>query len=416
MRYRIREPWVPACMQKAVPEGPLVSYLRPFGHSLIEQGYFGNYLRRHVKLAMYFSQWLKRRGVGLRGITSEHVSGYLKWRDRQRLTLPDQSAAIGHLIMFLRSIRAIPAGTISEPPLTPVERAIRAYEQYSIQKRGLASVTVANYARFIRDFLKDRFSDGAVKLSCLSAADVNGFVQRRAPSLRRRQAKSMTIALRSFLRYARWRGAIKLDLAAAVPTVPNWSMSSVPRAIAPDKTTKLLRSIDRQTQQGCRDYAVLLLLARLGLRAGEVASLELDDIDWSAGRLSARVKGSRRSEMPMSVEVGKAIAVYLRQGRPKSSSRRVFLRLKAPHQGFRGQSAVGSIVRHALLRAGIDSPTRGAHQFRFGLASQMLRQGASLAEIGALLGHQHPDTTRIYTKIDLKALHTLALPWPRAIQ
>jgi integrase/recombinase XerD len=174
----------------------------------------------------------------------------------------------------------------------------------------------------------------------------------------------------------------------------------------------LLTSIDRHTAMGRRDYAIVLLLARLGLRSGEVVSLELDDIDWIAGRLSVRGKRGQRSEMPIPTDVGQAIAAYLRHDRPHSTSRRVFLRIKAPICGFLGSCGIGSIVRHRLQREGIDAPTHGAHQFRHGLATEMLRQGASLAEIGAVLGHRHPDTTRIYSKVDLKALHTLAQPWP----
>jgi integrase/recombinase XerD len=165
---------------------------------------------------------------------------------------------------------------------------------------------------------------------------------------------------------------------------------------------------------GRRDYAILLLLARLGLRAGEVASLGLNDIDWSVGKLSVCGKGGRRCELPLSSEVGAAIAAYLRQGRPQCTDRRVFLRTKAPARAFQGSSAVGTIVKRRLKRARITAPTYGTHQFRHGLASDMLREGASLVEIGAVLGHHHPDTTRIYTKIDLKALHTLAQPWPGA--
>lgn len=177
----------------------------------------------------------------------------------------------------------------------------------------------------------------------------------------------------------------------------------------------MLTSIDRRNAIGRRDYAILLLLARLGLRSGEVASLELGDIDWNAGKLSVRGKTGQRSELPLTSEVGKVIAAYLRCGRPQSTSRRVFLRAKAPVRGFRGSSGVGSIVRHRLQRAGIDAPTLGSHQFRHGLASGLLRHGASLSEIGELLGHHSPETTKIYIKVDLDALRTLALPWPGGV-
>jgi site-specific recombinase XerD len=284
------------------------------------------------------------------------------------------------------------------------------------EDRALAEATIINYVPFIEKFLKDRFSDGQAKLSHLTAGDVVRFVQRQAPRLHIKRAKLMTTALRSFFQYARFRGEVTLDLAAAVPIVANWSMTSIPRAIAPAQIRQLLASIDRPTAMGRRDYAIVLLLARLGLRSGEVVSLELDDIDWRAGRLSVHGKRGQRSEMPIPTDVGKAIAVYLQHGRPPSTSRRVFLRTKAPIRGFQGPSGVGSMITHRLKRAGIDSPTHGAHQFRHGLATEMLRQGASLAEIGAVLGHRHPDTTRIYSKVDLKALHTLAQPWPEGVR
>ncbi len=226
----------------------------------------------------------------------------------------------------------------------------------------------------------------------------------------------MTTALRCFLRYARYLGEVTLDLAAAVPIVANWSMTSIPRAISADHVRRLLASIDRRTAVGCRDYAVLLLLARLGLRSSEVAFLELDDIDWKRGCLYVRGKGAQRLELPLPTEVGKAIVAYLRHGRALSTSRRVFLRAKAPIRGFRGACAVGSIVRHSLKRAGINAPTTGTHQFRHGLATEMLRQGASLGEIGELLGHRHPQTTKIYAQVDIKALRTLALPWPGGVR
>jgi site-specific recombinase XerD len=249
-------------------------------------------------------------------------------------------------------------------------------------------------------------------LSRLSARDVVRFVQQQAPHLHLKRAKLLTSALRSFLRYARYRGEVALDLAAAVPVVANWSMPSIPRAIGADQARRLLASIDRCTGVGRRDYAILLLLARLGLRSGEVAFLELEDIDWDAGQVSVRGKGGQRSALPLPPDVGEAIAAYLFNGRPCSSDRRVFLRSRAPIRGFMSQAAIGSIIRHALQRTGIQTPTMGAHQFRHALASQMLHHGASLKEISEVLRHRRPQTTTTYAKVDLKALRTLALPWP----
>ena len=394
------------------PEGPLAAHTSAFAESLSAQGYSANSIHRQVLLAACFSRWLQEKGVALRRITSDHPGRYLRFRFRQVQPTPGDGAALRHLLEFLRRDGVIAAERRLAPRLTPVERCARAFEEYLRQERALAPATVSNYLPFVRGFLTGRFGGGPVILSRLSAHDVVNFVQRQAPRLHRKRAKLLTSALRSFLRYARYRGAVKLDLAAAVPVVANWSMPSIPRAIGSDQVRQLLTSLDRRTAMGRRDYAVILLLARLGLRSGEVAFLELDDLDWEAGLVCVRGKGGQRSELPLPAEVGQAIAAYLRRGRPDSASRRVFLRAKAPIGGFRGASGVGSIVRHSLQRAGVKAPTHGAHQFRHGLATEMLRQGASLAEIGVVLGHRHPQTTKIYTKVDIKALRTLALPWP----
>jgi len=398
------------------PEGPLAAYITPFAESLRKQGYALKSIHRQVQIAVGFSRWLKRQEVASSSITSEHPSRYLRYRARWARPSQGDAAALNHLLTLLRGQGAIPAEKISVRRLTPVERLTEEYELYLREVRGLAEATIVNYVPFICKFLKDRFGDGPLALSQLCASDIARFVQRQASHLHRKRAKLLTTALRSFFRYARYLGKTKLDLAAAVPAVADWSMSSIPRAIPAEQVRQLLASIDRRTGMGCRDYAILLLLARLGLRSGEVASLELDNIDWNAGLLSVRGKSGQRTELPLPAEVGEAIAAYLRRGRPQSTSRRVFLRARAPIRGFRGASGVGSIVRHRLQRAGLNAPTHGAHQFRHGLATQMLRQGASLDEIGEVLGHQNPQTTTIYTKVDLDALRALAMPWPGGVR
>lgn len=400
-----------------VPEGPLATYLEPFAKSLREQGYAQCSIHRQVRLAACFSRWLVQCKVTLRSLTSDHPRRYLRYRVRRVRLCQGDSAALQHVLDFLRHGRVIPAEKkVSAYPKTPAERCSHAYEQHLREVRGLARATIINYVPFICSFLKDRFGSGPATLSHLCARDIVGFVRRQAPLLHPKRAKLLTSALRSFLQYARFLGKVKLDLAAAVPVVANWSMSSIPRAIGTDAVRQLLASIDRRTALGRRDYAVLLLLARLGLRSGEVAFLELDDIDWKAGQLSVRGKSGQRADLPLQLEVGRAIASYMRYGRPQCASRRVFLRIKAPVRGFLGASGIGSIVRHRLLRAGVEAPTHGTHQFRHGLATEMLRQGASLGEIGELLGHHNPQTTKIYTKVDLGALRTLALPWPGGVR
>jgi integrase/recombinase XerD len=394
------------------PEGPLAAHLDAFAQSLSAQGYSLDSMHRQVLLAACFSHWLRRQGVAVRQIRSDHPPRYLRVRHRRVRPARGDAAALSHLLDFLRGDGVIPAEKMAVPRRTPAERCADEYAQYLREARDLAKATIVNYVPFIQGFLRNRFGTGRVVLSRLSASDVVRCVRRQAPLLHRKRAKLLTSALRSFLRFARYRGAVTLDLAAVVPAVANWSMPSIPRAIGADQVRQLLASLDRRTAMGRRDYAIVLLLARLGLRAGEVAFLELDDLDWEAGQVSVRGKRGHRTALPLPVDVGQALTAYLRRGRPRSTSRRVFLRDKAPVRGFLSQCAIGSVIRHALQRAGITAPTTGAHQFRHALATDMLRRGASLTEIGEILRHRSPQTTTIYAKVDLKALRTLALPWP----
>ena len=294
---------------------------------------------------------------------------------------------------------------------TPSERLVEEYDFYLQRERVLSLATRINYRPFIQKFLTVRFGKGPIVLSRLRATDIIGFVRYHAGQLNGKRVHLMTTALRSFLRFARHRGDITLDLAACVPAVANWSLSTLPRAISPTHVKQVLKHCDRQTAVGRRDYAILLLLARLGLRSGEVAGLNLEDIDWKDGVFSVLGKAGL-SQLPLPGDVGKAITAYLKDGRPRlSSSRRLFLRARAPVVGIKSM-AVRDVVKRALARAGIDSPRKGAHQFRHALATDMLKRGASLREIGDPLRHQSPETTAIYAKVDLISLRALAMPWP----
>jgi integrase/recombinase XerD len=393
------------------PDGPLVTHIGPFAQSQSSQGYAQSSIHRQVLLAAGFSRWLQQRGVALRHVNSDHLSQYLRCRARRLRPHVGDAAAFRQLLDFLRGEGLIAAEKIAARRPTAVECCTREYADYLSDVRAVARATIIAYVPFVRGFLTDRFGTGRVRLTRLSAGDVVRFVQHQSPHLGLQRAKLLTTALRSFLRYARYRGGVTLDLAAAVPTVANWSMPSIPRAIGESQIRQLLASIDRHSAIGRRDYAIILLLARLGLRSGEVTFLELEDIDWNAGQVSVRGKGDRQTALPLPADVGAAIADYLHHGRPRSTTRRVFLCSEAPIRGF-AQRGVGSIIRRALQRAGIQAPTKGAHQFRHALATQMLRHGASLTEIGGVLRHRNPQTTTIYAKVDLTALRTLALPWP----
>jgi len=397
-------------------EGPLSANVAGFAKWARDEGYAPPSRWRKVFLAAGFSRWLGQQAVRVRPISSEHVARYLRSHVGPMQIRRGDAATLRQFIDLLRRQGVVPPEKVLPCRLTPVERAADAFAHYLRNERALAEAAVVNYVPFVRRFLAERFGDRPVRLSGLCADDVARFVQRQAPRLHLKRAKLLTTALRSFFRYARYRGGITCDLAAAVPTVANWSMASIPRAIPAEAVHRLLASINRRTATGRRDYAILLVLARLGLRAGEVVRLELEDIDWNAGSLSVQGKGDQRCALPLPAEVGAAIAAYLRYGRPPSSSRRVFLRAKAPIRGLLGAQAISSLVRHNLIRADIQAPTHGAHQFRHALATEMLGHGASLTEIGEVLRHRSPQTTMIYAKVDLESLRTLALPWPGGVR
>jgi site-specific recombinase XerD len=287
-----------------------------------------------------------------------------------------------------------------------------------LEQQGLASPTIERYTIAARQFLKNRFGDGALDMRTVVASDVIDFIRSQSAHLRPPGLKCVVTAMRSFLRFGQYRGDVSAELVAAVPAVATWTTTpALPRAISTDHAQRAIDSCDLGTAIGLRDRAVLLILARLGLRANEVITLQLGDCDWDRGHLRVQSKGGRECLLPLPDDVGGAIATYLEHGRPAGNDRHLFLRSTAPICGFKsGSDGIGSIVRYALARAGVDSPHRGSHQFRHALAVRMLRGGASFAEIGEVLRHRSPQTTSIYARVDIDALRPLALPWPGGAQ
>lgn len=289
------------------------------------------------------------------------------------------------------------------------------YERYLRTERGLTTATVINYLPYVRRFLVERFGRGKLRFLELGPSDISSFILRHAHSMSPGRAKLMVTALRSFFRFLLQRGLVEVDLAVSVPTVANWRLSTVPKYLTPEELQAVLNACDRDRPTGRRDYAILLLLARLGLRAGEVVALNLDDIDWRAGEITVAGKGLFRDRMPLPTDVGQALASYLRQDRPEvGSCRRLFVRMRAPRRGFAHSSTVSTIVRRAVKRAGLHPPNTGAHLLRHSLATGMLRQGASLAEVGEVLRHRALNTTEIYAKVDFEGLRSLAPAWPES--
>ncbi len=405
MRYKLDDKIV---FRKA-PTGPLVPYLGAIVQNLRALQYSTTTINNYLSLTVRFSQWLDQQNIELMGQSVSEVTG--NW---QAATISTRRKPYGCLKSILEVL--LSEGVIFHrtdvSTLTPIELCLHRYQAYLFKQRNLTKETVSYYVYYVRRFLQYCFGSCAVHLCELSAQDVTGFARAEASRLNcPRTMRTVTTSMRSFLRYVHGQARHMPDLAGQVPKVASPSFKTIPRAIAPDEVEKLLRCIDRGTAIGKRNYAILLLLSRLGLRAIEVSKLSLDDFDWKHAAVTVTLKGGRRSLYPLSDQIGQAIVDYLQHARPQSSQRRVFLRTCAPFHGI-STSSVRQVVRSCIELAGVESPTKGPHQFRHGLATQMLRCGAALDEIGDVLGHRDSDTTRIYVKVDISALRKLALPWP----
>jgi site-specific recombinase XerD len=314
-------------------------------------------------------------------------------------------------LAHLRSTDVIPA-----PPQklarTDFDKLVKDYERFLSSERGLARSTAYSYLLVVTRFLTEQFGAKPLRFKDLRPQDLNRFILGQVRRVSRAHAGGTVTALRSFLRFLRQRGAIDTDLATSLFGVARWRLSRIPKHLPPDQVKRLLQCCDRTSASGQRDYTILLLLARLGLRGGEVRLMTLDDLDWERGEIVVRGKGQRLERLPLPKDVGAALVHYLRNVRPRCSTRTVFIRTKAPQRGLR-LSAICCVVRRALKRAGLNPDFKGAHLLRHSLATRMLNRGASLEEIGQLLRHRQPTTTQIYAKVDIRALRGIAMPWMR---
>lgn len=388
--------------------GPLEPYATEFLRELVRQGYTAHSASNQLQLMAHASRWLASRGLDPCDLTPARVEEFLEARRAEGYTLWLSTKAMTPLLGCLRGlgVEQTPSPVV---PATPVERLLERYRCYLIQERGLAASTVADYSHVARLFLFNRSPGGELDLERLKAAEVTDFVLAECRVRSVGSAKYIVCGLRALLRFLYTDGHIESQLAAAVPSVAGWQLAGLPKALSSREVSALLASCDRRTTFGRRDFAVLTLLVRLGLRAGEVSALALIDIDWRAGELVICGKGRREERLPLPIDVGEALVGWLRRGRPRCESSKVFTRVRAPHRGLTS-GGIGSVVRTAAARAGLSEVS--AHCLRHTAATEMLRAGASLPEIAQVLRHASTLTTSIYAKVDRQTLRTLAQPWP----
>ena len=396
--------------KRAEVQGPLRDHAPGFCAELKRQGYTSLSAANQLRLLAGVSRWLESQSLDTPDLTPARIERFLQARRNAGYTCWLSLRGLSPLLTYLRRTETIPAILIPAPD-TDLDRLLDAYVAYLHRERGLAATTVSERHRIAKRFLRECATRGSgqLDLGALTVEDIQRFMLQQAQLWSVAHAKGVATALRSLLRFLHLRGDLSTSWVGAVPTVAGWRLTSLPRDIDPGHVDRLLGSCDRRRHVGRRDYAILLLLVRLGLRRGEVAALEMNDIDWRRGKFIVRGKGRRHDTLPLPLEVGQAIEAYVRRGRPRVDCRRAFLRTRAP-QGPLRPSAISEVVTQACRRSGL--PPIGAHQLRHTAATQMLRHGSSLAEIAQVLRHRHLATTAIYAKVDRNALATLVRPWP----
>lgn len=387
--------------------GPLVAYRDGFVEDLAGKGYTTASAMRQVCLLADLSSWLERRALGAGDLRPAQVEDFLSARRAEGHTALLSGQGLAPLLGYLRGLGATPVA--AEPVAsTPAEILVEEYSTYLAHERRLAASSIERYLGPARLFVSERERRDGLDLEHLTARDVTAFVVSQCRTRRRGSAKVLVTALRSLLRFLFLQGYTTCPLAQAVPTATGWADQSLPRALGADAVTALLKSCDRHTVVGMRDFAILTLLARLGLRAGEVAALTLEDIDWHHGEMVVRGKGGRQERLPLPADVGEAVVTYLRH-RPGFACRALFLKVRAPVTGL-SSDGVQDVVRGSCLRAGL--PPAGAHRLRHHAATAMLACGASLTEVGQVLRHDRLVTTNLYAKVNRAALRSIAQPWP----
>ena len=394
--------------------GPLSPYVKQYAESLCSEGYPPEGIHRRLRFFVTFNRWLQQTGRNLSSLDESTARVFAESQLYRPDAGPQPIYVLQGILALLRQWGAI--APAKETPLTPVQRLVADYRDFLVKERALSERTSATWGPVNEKFLREKFGGGPVsRLKRIKPVDVIEFVQRHAHKHSPARATIMISALRSLLHYLYYKGLTVRNLSGAVPRVARWSCSNLPRYLSAVQVRQILQHCDRGTPLGRRDYAVLLLLARLGLRACEVAWLNLEDIDWQNATITIHGKGGRIAQLPLPADAGQAVARYLRRDRQPCACRRVFIRRRAPMDGL-GRANIAVIVRRAIDRAGIVAPHKGAHVLRHSLATTMLRSGKSLDEIGEMLRHQSWDSTLVYAKVDIEALRQLALQWPEGAQ
>jgi len=391
--------------------GALAAHRYGLWEALFACGYSPLSALNVLRVAAHLSRWLQEQEQSLDALTHERIQAFFDARRAAGYTHFLTPRSLEVIVRHLEAVGAICLPLRVPALMSPVDQLVQEYRDYLRRERGLSAGSVRAYGDIADRFARSCLGEEPDAIEQLRAKDLTSFMLPASSRYGVGTTKYIVTVLRSFVRYLYVCGYVGLDLTGALPAVAGWRLSSLPKALDSVQVRQLLGACDRRRHIGRRDYAVILLMVRMGLRRGEVARLELDDVDWRMGEFIIHGKGPRDERLPLPADVGEALAVYLRRSRLSASTRRLFLNVRAPHTPLTS-CGVGAIVCRALKRAGM--PGNNSHRLRHTAATQMLRAGASLDEIAQVLRHRSHDTTAIYAKVDRSAWREVIRPWPGA--
>lgn len=390
--------------------GRMGAHVEGYRSFLLGLGYTPGTVRGMLRVLGQLGRWMEAGELDPADLDEARLGEFLDGRRADPTRKVPYRRGLLLLLDFLRAEQVVPPA--DPPPLSQVDEAVSGYVDWLVADRGLAATTVVRYRRTAWRFLTQRSGGGGGPWTGLEGAEVNAFLLAESKRCSVGAAKGRVAEMRSLLRYGYLHRLIEVPLAGSIPSVAGWHHTSIPISVSSRVVELLLDSCDRVTPLGLRDFAVLMLLARLGLRSIEVSRLLLDDIDWRRGEVMVRGKGGQLGRLPLPVDVGEALTAYLTNGRPPTTLREVFITGRAPHQAIRAD-LVGDVVQRACRRAGV--PEIGPHRLRHALATDLMAHGVALRDISQVLRHRDLATTAIYAKVDLVSLRAVAPPWPGAV-
>lgn len=387
--------------------GAMAAHVEDYQAFLLKSGYTPGTVRGMLKVFGHLGRWMETMGTSPAELDEARMHDFLAVRRASGCRRPPCRRELRLVLEYLVTAQIIRPAV--PPPRTPVDELVAGYVEWLVSDRGLAATTVVRYQRTARRFLNLRQTHDGAPLAGLTGVEVNAFLLAECRRCSVGAAKGRVAEVRSLLRYGYLHGMLDTRLGDAVPPVAGWHHTGIPKSVSSADVAALLASCDRSSAVGCRDYAILLLVSRLGLRSIEVARLRLDDIDWRRGELTVRGKGGQLGRLPLPVDVGEALAAYAATGRPPVTMREVFVTGRTPLSGIRAD-LVGDVVERACRRVGL--PVVGPHRLRHALATDLLAHGVALRDISQVLRHRDLATTAVYAKVDVVSLRAVARPWP----